>query len=107
MLPVDSSVVPGLLVLNHNSADRGPVPVKYPLGTLTCEPLPLKLAAVPSGKPVGPATAWLGAVKLPLPVATFTPSRYRAWPGISTAWCQAPLLTAPGDDIAAAMEDPP
>jgi hypothetical protein len=55
---VDSSVVLGVVVANHSSADSAPVPVpaKYPPGTLICEPLPLKLAAVPSGKPVGPGT---------------------------------------------------
>ena len=54
--PVDSSV-PALVALNHSSADSPapPVPAKYPPGMLTCDPLPLKLAAVPSANPVGPA----------------------------------------------------
>jgi|SRR5215472_1789156 len=53
----DSSV-PALVALNHSSTDSPapPVPAKYPPGMLICEPLPDKLAAVPSANPVGPAT---------------------------------------------------
>src|SRR6266567_7480173 len=52
---LDDSRVPDPVVRNHSSADSAPVPPKYPPGMLTCELVPLKLAAVPSGKPVGPA----------------------------------------------------
>src|SRR6185437_8971529 len=51
----DDSRLPWPVVLNHSSADSAPVPAKYPPGMLTCELVPLKVAAVPSGNPVGPA----------------------------------------------------
>ena len=51
----DDSSVPVLVVLNHTSADSAPVPPKYPPGMAICELVPLKVAEVPSGKPVGPA----------------------------------------------------
>ena len=38
-------------------------------------------------------------VMSPEAVATRAPSRYRADPAISTAWCQAPLLTVPAEDM--------
>jgi hypothetical protein len=56
-VPVENRV-PALVALYHSSTDSPapPVPAKYPPGMLICEPLPVKPAAVPSGKPVGPAT---------------------------------------------------
>ena len=51
----DDSRVPCPVVLNHSSADSAPLPAKYPPGMVTCELVPLKVAAVPSGNPVGPA----------------------------------------------------
>ena len=53
--PLDDSSVPGPLVLNHSSADSAPVPAKYPPGTVTCEPVPPKLAAFPPEMLSGPA----------------------------------------------------
>src|SRR5581483_10589353 len=44
-----------------------------------------------AGRPVPPAPRVM--------LATLAPSRYRAWPGMSTAWCQAPSVTAPGELI--------
>src|SRR5487761_1120472 len=49
--------------------------------------------------------AGAGSVKVcPLPVATSLPSRYRARPGITTAWCQAPSLTVAAEVIAPVSE---
>jgi hypothetical protein len=57
---------------------------------------------LPSGL-VAPAPSSTGPdgipVRPPVAVATCAPSRYRACPAISTAWCQAPLLTVPGEDM--------
>ena len=52
----DSRAPLAAVVLNHSSADSVvPAAAKYPPGMVTCEPLPAKVAGVPSGNPVGPA----------------------------------------------------
>src|ERR1700721_3102658 len=55
-----------------------------------------------------PSTAYgPGRLTLVVPPATLVPSRYRASPGTSTAWCQAPLSTAAGEDSALAVYELP
>src|SRR5438067_4939089 len=67
-------------------------PLKYDQLADEEQPLPHEEWAsrpVPSS-----ASAPVGRVRLVPPVPTSCPSRYMAWPGTSTTWCHAPLLTA-------------
>src|SRR5437867_7301014 len=70
-------------------------PLKY--DQLADEKQPL-LQVEWASRPV-PSSAYapVGRVRGVVPEPTSWPSRYMAWPGTSTAWCQAPLLTAAGE----------